>query len=160
MRPAWRSCQTTPHAACGHRWGYAGGWLLDLPVHPAPPGAPSLVKNYPMSDLWRRCLERLESVLCAVELHTWLMPLQAREDEAGVHLFAPNPYTLDTVRERYLPRIEVVLGQLAARDCPVRLDVGSSSPRPARPTASPKTAAVEAAAPAPAFAHNLDPHYT
>jgi chromosomal replication initiator protein len=112
-----------------------------------------------MSDLWRRCLERLESELGAEELHTWLMPLQAREDDAGVQLFAPNPYTLDTVRERYLPRIEVVLGQLAGRDCPVRLEVGSSAPRAGRP-AAPKTAAVEAAAPAPSFPHNLDPHYT
>ena len=113
-----------------------------------------------MSDLWRRCLERLESELSAEELHTWLMPLQAREDDAGVQLFAPNPYTLETVRERFLPRIEVVLGQLAGRDCPVRLDVGSSSPRPARPVATPRAGTVEAAAPAPAFPHNLDPHYT
>lgn len=113
-----------------------------------------------MSDLWRRCLERLESELSAEELHTWLMPLQAREDDAGVHLFAPNPYTLDTVRERYLPRIEVVLGQLTGRDCPVRLEVGSSTPRPVRPAATAKAAAAEPVAPAPVFPHNLDPHYT
>ncbi|MGN2253310.1 chromosomal replication initiator protein DnaA [Frateuria sp. GZRe12] len=113
-----------------------------------------------MSDLWRRCLERLESELSAEELHTWLMPLQAREDDAGVQLFAPNPYTLETVRERFLARIETVLGQLAGRDCPVRIEVGSSSPRPARPAATPKAAAVETAAPAPVFPHNLDPHYT
>ena len=95
-----------------------------------------------MSDLWRRCLERLESELSAEELHTWLMPLQAREDDAGVQLFAPNPYTLDAVRERYLPRIETVLGQLAGRACPVRIAVGSSAPRPARPAAAPMAAAV------------------
>ena len=113
-----------------------------------------------MSDLWRRCLERLESELSAEELHTWLMPLQAREDAAGVQLFAPNPYTLDTVRERYLPRIVAVLGQLVGRDCPVRLEVGSSAPRANRPAATSKAVAAEAAAPTPAFAHNLDPHYT
>jgi chromosomal replication initiator protein len=89
-----------------------------------------------MSDLWRRCLERLESELTAEELHTWLMPLQAREDDAGVQLFAPNPYTLDTVRDRYLPRIVVVLGQLAGRDCAVHLEVGSSAPRASRPARS------------------------
>ncbi|MCX7513347.1 chromosomal replication initiator protein DnaA [Frateuria sp. STR12] len=113
-----------------------------------------------MSELWRRCLERLESELSAEELHTWLMPLQAREEGAGVQLFAPNPYTLDTVRERFLARIEVVLGQLAGRDCPVRLEVGSSAPRVARPVPGAKAVAVEAAAPAPMFPHNLDPHYT
>ena len=99
--------------------------------------APSSVKNYPMSDLWRRCLERLESELSAEELHTWLMPLQAREDDVEVQLFAPNPYTLDTVRERYLPRIEAVLAQLAGRPRAVRLEVGSSAPRAAaRPAAA------------------------
>jgi chromosomal replication initiator protein len=113
-----------------------------------------------MSDLWRRCLERLESELSAEELHTWLMPLQAREDDAGVQLFAPNPYTLETVRERFLARIEVVLGQLAGRDCPVRLEIGSSAPRAPRPGSAAKAAAIEAAAPAPVFPHNLDPHYT
>lgn len=61
-----------------------------------------------MSDLWRRCLERLEGELSAEDLHTWLMPLQARDDTMGLQLFAPNPYTLDTVRERYLPRIEAI----------------------------------------------------
>ena len=43
-----------------------------------------------MSDLWRRCLERLEGDLSAEDLHTWLMPLQARDDPAGLQLFAPN----------------------------------------------------------------------
>jgi chromosomal replication initiator protein len=112
-----------------------------------------------MSDLWRRCLERLESELTAEELHTWLMPLQAREDDAGVQLFAPNPYTLDTVRDRYLPRIVVVLGQLAGRDCAVHLEVGSSAPRASRPAATSKAASAPAGS-APSFPHNLDPHYT
>lgn len=118
-----------------------------------------------MSDLWRRCLERLEGELNAEDLHTWLMPLQARDDTHGLQLFAPNPYTLETVRERYLARIETVISQLTGHDLTVRLEVGSSSPRA---TASGKVAApapVKVAptvieAPAPTFNHNLDPHYT
>jgi chromosomal replication initiator protein len=113
-----------------------------------------------MSDLWRRCLERLESELNAEELHTWLMPLQARDGAAGMQLFAPNPYTLDTVRERYLPRIEVVLAQLAGQPWPVQLEVGSSAPRATRASATPKPVAAQPAASPPGFAHNLDPHYT
>ncbi|MFC4765513.1 chromosomal replication initiator protein DnaA [Dyella koreensis] len=120
-----------------------------------------------MSDLWRRCLERLEGELSAEDLHTWLMPLQARDDTLGLQLFAPNPYTLDTVRERYLPRIEAMLTQLTGHELSVRLEVGSSAsrvpPRPAsampRPVAAPAVA--EPAPPAPVhFNHNLDPHYT
>jgi chromosomal replication initiator protein len=114
-----------------------------------------------MSDLWRRCLERLEGDLSAEDLHTWLMPLQARDDANGLQLFAPNSYTLDTVRGRYLQQIEAVLLQLHGKPCPVRLEVGSSAVRPApsaKATAAPRAAAT--AAPVPAFTHNLDPHYT
>ncbi|MEP7186560.1 MAG: chromosomal replication initiator protein DnaA [Rhodanobacter sp.] len=113
-----------------------------------------------MSDLWRRCLGRLEGDLSAEDLHTWLMPLQARDDADGLQLFAPNAYTLETVRERYLSRIEAVLLLLHGTAVPVRLDVGSNSERPS-PT--PKPAAMPQAArptPAPSFPNNLDPHYT
>jgi chromosomal replication initiator protein len=115
-----------------------------------------------MSDLWRRCLERLEGDVSAEDLHTWLMPLQARDDADGLQLFAPNSYTLDTVRQRYLAQIETVLLQLAGKPCAVRLDVGSNAARPApatKPSAVSKAAATPAT-PAPAHPHNLDPHYT
>lgn len=121
-----------------------------------------------MSDLWRRCLERLEGELSAEDVHTWLMPLQARDDTMGLQLFAPNPYTLDTVRDRYLPRIEAMVAQLTGHELSVRLEVGSSAARvPQRPASSmqrPASAPAHAEpAPAPApppFSHNLDPHYT
>ena len=116
-----------------------------------------------MSDLWRRCLERLEAELSAEDLHTWLMPLQARDDADGLQLFAPNPYTLEAVRERYLVRIEAVLTLLTGHRMPVRLEVGSSAAAATngqRPTAAPGRASVAAEAPAVSFTHNLDPHYT
>jgi chromosomal replication initiator protein len=113
-----------------------------------------------MSDLWQRCLERLEGDVSAEDLHTWLMPLQAREDAASLQLFAPNPYTLDTVRERYLPRIEEVLSQLTGKTWPVRLDVGSNAPRPTPPARTGAPRAEPTAPAAAAFHHNLDPHYT
>src|ERR1700722_6999599 len=114
-----------------------------------------------MSDLWRRRLERLEGDLSAEDLHTWLMPPQARDDPVGLQLFAPNSYTLDTVRERYLARIEAVLQQLTGQSWPVRLEVGSNSARPAivaKPVIAPR--ARPATAPAVVHHHNLDPHYT
>ncbi len=120
-----------------------------------------------MSDLWRRCLERLEGELNAEDLHTWLMPLQARDDTHGLQLFAPNPYTLDTVRERYLARIETVISQLTGHELTVRLEVGSSSPRAnasgkaAPAVTAPAKVAPVVVEPVPAsFNHNLDPHYT
>ncbi|MDR6937498.1 MULTISPECIES: chromosomal replication initiator protein DnaA [unclassified Luteibacter] len=121
-----------------------------------------------MSDLWRRCLERLEGELTSEDVHTWLMPLQAREDATGLFLYAPNPYSLDTVREQYLGKIQSIVEHLTGRALPVRLEVGSSGPRPApaRPASatapSPAQAAprVVEAAPEPPHVHNLDPHYT
>ena len=117
-----------------------------------------------MSDLWRRCLERLEGELSAEDLHTWLMPLQAREDADGLQLYAPNPYTLDVVRDRYLPRIEAMVALLHGQSLLVRLEVGSSAiasvngrhAAPVKPTSAPAVAD----APSVNFHHNLDPHYT
>jgi chromosomal replication initiator protein len=115
-----------------------------------------------MSDLWRRCLERLEGELSAEDLHTWLMPLQARDDTSGLQLFAPNPYTLDTVRDRYQAKIETVLQQLTGHELTVRLEVGSSAPRvvATKPAAAPRPAPAAATPVAQPFPHNLDPHYT
>ena len=131
-----------------------------------------------MSDLWRRCLLRLETELSAEELHTWLMPLQARDDPEGLRLFAPNPYTLDTVSERYLALITRVISQLTGHDLKVKLEVGSNTPM-ARPSSRPPLSArasehaheasrQEAMLPSHAvperteasFAHNLNLHYT
>ena len=133
---------------------------------PGPPcaKAPLLWLNVSMSDLWRRCLERLEGELSAEDLHTWLMPLQAREDADGLQLYAPNPYTLDVVRDRYLPRIEAMVALLHGQSLLVRLEVGSSAIAPvngrhAAPV-KPSNAPAVADAPAVNFHHNLDPHYT
>ncbi|MBB3226627.1 chromosomal replication initiator protein [Luteibacter sp. Sphag1AF] len=137
-----------------------------------------------MSDLWRRCLERLEGELSAEDVHTWLMPLQAREDASGLYLFAPNPYTLDTVREQYLAQIETIVEHLLGRAVPVHVEVGSSGGRPQPPRTvvpsaqpqhqqqptypPPQHQQQQYATPSrmpdvPAEAahiHNLDPHYT
>lgn len=111
-----------------------------------------------MSDLWRRCLERLEGEFNAEDLHTWLLPLQAREEANGLHLFAPNAYTLDVVRGDYLPRIHVVLEHLAGHAMQVRLEVGSAHQREL-PTRAPRGAAAVVAVAETPHPRNLDPHY-
>ena len=113
-----------------------------------------------MSDLWRRCLERLESDLSPEDVHTWLMPLQARDEGQDLQLFAPNPYTLDAVRERYLTTIEAALRQLSGHACKVHLQVGSNAPRVPLEASTAEPARRLAASPAAPFNANLDPHYT
>ena len=106
-----------------------------------------------MSDLWRRCLQRLESELSIEDVHTYLKPLQASDDAEGLRLLAPNGYTLDIVRAEFLPRISSVLQHLAGAPVKVRLEVGALA---GRRIARGDIALIEAFA----FEHNLDPSYT
>jgi chromosomal replication initiator protein len=109
-----------------------------------------------MSDLWRRSLERLEGELSAEDMHTYLMPLQASEDDDGLRLLAPNAYTLDFVKAEFLPRIGTVVNHLRGSPVKVRLEVGTLAGRrvdkPAMKAMMPSDSAE--------FEHNLDPHYT
>src|SRR5579859_342089 len=82
-----------------------------------------------MSDLWRRCLDRLEGELSVEDMHTYLMPLQASEDAEGLRLLAPNAYTLDFVKTEFLQHIERVLSHLKGRPMRVRLEVGALAGR-------------------------------
>jgi len=107
-----------------------------------------------MSELWRRCLERLEGDLSVEDMHTYLMPLQAVEDADGLRLLAPNAYTLEYVRGEFLPRISNVLDRLHGSPLPLRFEVGTLSSR------RPERAFGKASSDAPEFEHNLDPHYT
>jgi chromosomal replication initiator protein len=108
-----------------------------------------------MSELWRRCLQRLEGELSVEDMHTYLMPLQAIEDAEGLRLLAPNGYTLDFVRAEFLPHIGAVLNHLHGTPVRLRIEVGTlnnrRTDRPGHKTSS---------ADAQEFEHNLDPHYT
>lgn len=107
-----------------------------------------------MTELWRRCVERLEGEFSAEELHTYLKPLQAVEDDSGLRLLAPNAYTREHVESALLPRIRAVLQHLAGRAVAVRLEVGAVA---ARKSAA-RGGAIEAEV--AEFDSNLDPHYT
>jgi chromosomal replication initiator protein len=108
-----------------------------------------------MSKLWRRCLERLEGELSVEDLHTYLMPLQASEDNAGLRLLAPNAYTLDFVRSRFLGVIERVVNHINGAPLPLRLEIGTlASKRVDKPVRHGSGNELEE------FEHNLDPHYT
>ncbi len=106
-----------------------------------------------MSSLWQRCLARLEGEIEPNVLHTWLQPLQARDEAGTLRLFAPNTYTLEFVRNTYLTRIEGALSDIAGHPIPLRLEVGSIS-------GTGKAAAAPTAPAAGVVSHNLDPHYT
>jgi chromosomal replication initiator protein len=117
-----------------------------------------------MSELWRRCLERLEGEFGAEDIHTYLKPLQPAEGDDGLRLLAPNAYTLERIENEFLPRIRAILNHLAGRSTPVRLEVGTLNARrtlAARPSRNAvPAAAVEMPPPVVEFDGNLDPNYT
>jgi chromosomal replication initiator protein len=105
-------------------------------------------------DAWPRCLERLEAELPAEDVHTWLKPLQAEQRSNAVVLYAPNAFIVEQVRERYLGRIQDLLGHfLGHRD--VSLEIGSRAKAAEAAPASHSLAAMEQP-----YAGNLDSHYT
>jgi len=109
-----------------------------------------------MSELWRRCLQRLEGDLTVEDVHTYLKPLQATDESDGLRLLAPNGYTLDIVKAEFLPRISTILEHLHGEPVKVRLEVGTlnSTRKSARPDPAGNGAdGFE-------FEHNLDPSYT
>ncbi|MGB0134712.1 chromosomal replication initiator protein DnaA [Dokdonella sp.] len=110
-----------------------------------------------MSELWRRCIERLETEFGAEDVQTYLKPLQASESEQGLKLLSPNDYTLEMVRERFYARIRAVIEYQNGSPVPIVLAVGTLGGRKnteQRSGGQPKAAAQ------PAAAHNLDPNYT
>lgn len=110
-----------------------------------------------MSELWRRCIERLETEFGAEDVQTYLKPLQASESEQGLKLLSPNDYTLEMVRERFFPRIRAVIEYQNGSPVPIVLAVGTLSGR--KEPAPPPGSKTKAASRSPA-AHNLDPNYT
>jgi len=108
-----------------------------------------------MSELWRRCLERLETEFGAEDVQTYLRPLQASEAAEGLRLLAPNGYTLEVVQERFLARIRAVIEYQHGAPVTIHAEIGTLGSR--------KEPARRAQAKAPVRnnqEHNLDPNYT
>ena len=87
--------------------------------------------------VWQKCLDHLQDELSAQQFNTWIRPLQAVGDPAGLRLLAPNPYVRDQVSAQFLGRITELVGHLStpAADARVELSVGSLEVQQARATA-------------------------
>ena len=110
-----------------------------------------------MSELWGRCIERLETDFGAEDVQTFLKPLQARESEEGLRLLAPNDYTLEVVRERFLARIRAVIEYQHGSAVSINLGVGTLGTR--KPAVK-KAAVAGKPNERAGDPHNLDPNYT
>jgi len=78
------------------------------------------------TSLWQQCLSRLQSELALQQFNTWIRPLQAKVQENTLFLYAPNPYVMDWVKDKYLKQIISFLREHAGDKAPnVELKVGS-----------------------------------
>jgi|TARA_R100001369_G_scaffold92743_2_gene139515 chromosomal replication initiator protein len=93
------------------------------------------------NSLWQQCAERLQSELPLQQFNTWIRPLQAKLNGETLTLFAPNIYSVDWVRDKYLKTINTYLEVLCDDKVPnVVLKVGEASPTQ-RDSGSPQRAA-------------------
>ena len=114
-----------------------------------------------MLAAWPLCISRLESELPAEDFITWLKPLQADADatDQALVLYAPNAFVMETVRARYLDRIEALLRLVSERpQAAVRIEVGSL--QRAQPPTRASRAKGRAAAADDGFVTQLEAAYT
>lgn len=96
--------------------------------------------------MWNDCLSSLEQEMPADQFNTWIRPLQTQTDAGLLKILAPNRFVKDWVRDRYLSRIEELIGH-ANPQTRVQIDVGSA---PKAKTLDPATpVVVKPLAPAP-----------
>jgi chromosomal replication initiator protein len=76
--------------------------------------------------IWHQCLSRLRGDLTSAEFNTFILPLQAAEDDGSIALYAPNRFVKDWVRQHYETRIIEVCNHLSKGEITtVRLEIGS-----------------------------------
>lgn len=83
------------------------------------------------STVWNRCLKQLENGLSEQQLNTWIRPLQASLEGDSLHLFAPNRFVLDWVRDNFYEQICSILTNLDGSSPPIKvsLEIGTHSPK-------------------------------
>ena len=117
-----------------------------------------------VSVLWKETLLQLEGELSDQELNTWIRPLQAVEEGNKLRLLAPNRFVLDSVRDRFLERIQQVITILGAGK-QVQLEVGSHAVSAVSSLGGVEKTVdipneVRPAAGLPQFTNNLNPNFS
>ncbi|MFP4278847.1 MAG: chromosomal replication initiator protein DnaA [Halochromatium sp.] len=79
-----------------------------------------------MPKLWDQCTSLLKQDLTDSEFNTWIMPLQASEEEGRLRLFAPNRFVKDWVKQHYETQIATLcLGVSEGRIEHVSFEIGA-----------------------------------
>ena len=81
-------------------------------------------------QLWKSCLDQLESKLSAQQFNTWIRPLHVIEDDQSLRLLAPNRFVLDWVNEHFLNTITELVARARTGSSPrISLEIGGHGAR-------------------------------
>ncbi len=65
-----------------------------------------------MTNVWDKCLDRLEGELTPQQFNTWIRPLHAVQNNQKLCLLAPNQFVLDWINDRFINRISEIVSLL------------------------------------------------
>jgi chromosomal replication initiator protein len=95
-----------------------------------------------MAEIWQACLRRLGVELSGSELNTWVLPLQAVEEQDTVRLFAPNQFVRNWVVQNYRQYLERLCSEVSeGRVHRVVVTIGSIDNAPAEKCVGDQSAA-------------------
>lgn len=96
--------------------------------------------------LWERCVRRLRAEIPEQDFNTWIRPLQADDNGAGLRLYAPNRFVLDWLNSQFMPRIREIAKSIHGEEVQIELSVGSANDNQAPiPSAATSTQSANAA---------------
>ncbi len=72
-------------------------------------------------------MDRLEGELPVQQFNTWIRPLQVKIDDSRLCLLAPNRFVLDWITQRYLQRINEIVGELDHSAITIEIVIGSKN---------------------------------
>jgi chromosomal replication initiator protein len=81
--------------------------------------------NLEQPPFWAKCLASLEEELSAQQLNTWVRPLRVAMEGRCLHLFAPNRFVQDWVRDRFLDRIRELARREFGEDIDISVEIGT-----------------------------------
>ncbi|MGJ8682800.1 chromosomal replication initiator protein DnaA [Paraglaciecola sp.] len=77
-------------------------------------------------SIWNQCLERLQQELPIQQFSMWIRPLQAKQEDGHITLFAPNRFVLDWVRDKYFTQITNLISEFCVDEAPqLRFEVNT-----------------------------------
>jgi chromosomal replication initiator protein len=93
-----------------------------------------------LNSIWQQCVTCLEGEISEQQFNTWILPLQAEQEQNTLKLLAPNRFVMDWVRKHFLDRInELVISLDESNSISVNLSIGSQIKPPVPVLSEPNT---------------------